>query len=487
MTQPFILKLTDGTEEIDFISSYYRVMDGGFDVGMPRAKRELAFVRNGIWQPVSNNYEFREAKLRFAIRGDTRGDVITRLHKIERILRQISYQARPMAGRRGELSWAWDGSTDVTFFEVYGGDLQFPNDLMSVGKIHVIVGGQFMLPDCELTLQLSPMGYGISLHSGEPISVPLINPSVAEKTTDGVTVQNLAIDPTEQYNYVEIDGDDVPGSQPAITVLTLDTGSTYNRWQTLYMGLHPTPFPTSSQLLFDSADKVFSVAGSSTADGDCEGGSYHRIIFGTTVGHSFFSTIAWSLPEQVGLYYGFVHCRYIPTGSSFAIGVDDYVEFGIRYHEDYVTPNADQLTVPLGAIQLPPTGKGLADLGDINSSLWMGLWYLLDNEAGGTLGVDALTLMPITSGLRVLRTRVSHSSAGQFLDNGWTGVQAFIDGSTSEVSSPFYGLLDNLRLEPGVDQRIYFTSVGGSTFTWDRTRDFVVKLYAVPTYLTLAL
>jgi hypothetical protein len=487
MSQPFILRLTDNVEEVNFLSGGYRVMDGGFDISLPRAKRELAFVRHGVWQPASNQYEFREAKLRFGIRGSTRSEILERLHKLERILRQIGSRARPYSGRRGELSYAWDGSTDVTFFEVYGGDIQFPADLLSVAKIHAIVGGEFLLPDCELTLQLSPYGYGLSIYSDSPVEVPLYNPTVGAKTTGGISIQNVRVNPTEQYNYVEIDGADLPGSQPLITKITLSTGSPYTAWTALYMGLQAAPFPAASDLVFDSAEIVGAIGGSEMADTYCEGGAYRRIVFGSRIAHSFFSTIAWEVTNQVGLYYSFVHCAVIPSGSSFAIGVDDYVEFGIRYQEDYVDASSSNLVVPLGAIQLPPTGPELANLGTINPDLWLGLWFMLDNASGGTLGVDYISFLPMGSGLRVLRTRVSKSTAGTYYDDGWRGVQAFKASSGGLVSSPFYGLLDNLRLEPGITQRIYFESMGGSSVGNDKQRTFSVRVYAVPTYLTLAL
>lgn len=487
MSQPFILTITDNVEEVSFLSNGYQVMDGGFDIGLAQAKRDLALVRTGFYQIAVNNYKFREAKIRFAVRGDSRSDVLERLHKIERILRQINNRVRPLTGRRGQLSYAWDGSTDVTYFEIYGGDLSFPGDVLSVAKIHAIVGGQYLIPDCELSLQLSTYGYGISIYSADPEEVPLWNPNVVDKTTGGVTVANLSVDATEQYNYVEIQAEDIPGSQPAITKILLDTGANYQRWQALYMGLQVDPFPTDSNLMLDSDDIVFSVGGSNVADADSEGGYYKSITYGTRVAHSFFSALAWSVPELTGMFYGFAHCKAIPDGSSFAIGIDDYTEFGIRYQEDYVEPNGDLLSVPLGAIQLPPTGYDITTLGSIHPDLWLGLWYMLDNGSGGTLGVDALSLLPITNGLRVLRTRVSHSTAGTFYDDGWSGVQAFKASSGGAVSGPFYGLLNNLMLEPGVTQRIYFTSIGGSNFVWDKQRDFSVRVYAVPTYLTLAM
>jgi len=90
MAQPFILKLSDNVNAIDFLSNSFKVMDGGFDISLPRVKRELAAERPGFYVPLISYYEYREAKLQFEIRGATRSAVLANLNSLERVLRNIA-------------------------------------------------------------------------------------------------------------------------------------------------------------------------------------------------------------------------------------------------------------------------------------------------------------------------------------------------------------------------------------------------------------
>jgi hypothetical protein len=487
MAQPFILRITDNLETVDFLSQAVQVADGGFDIGLPHAKRELGLIRPGFYSPLAMNYEYRDAKLRFAITGQTRADVLTHLHKLERILRNIANRMRVAAGRRGELAYAWEGSNNITYFEIYGGDISFPNDLLSVAKIHALSNGMHLLPDCELSLQLSAYGYGLSIYSDDLTEVPLYNPSVAGKQTGGVKIQNPRQTTVQNYHWVEIEGADLPGSQPLLAKVVLNTDTPYSRWAMMYMGLQQQPYPT--KIIFDSEPPDLAWgSGATVPSAEAEGGSYRQLTFGGRISHSFFSTYAWSVSnDTVGMFYAFYHAAStIPNDMAFAIGVDDYVSFGIRFQEDYVTPLYSS-TVPLGAIQLPPTRLELKDYGVIHPDLWLGLWVVVDNDAGGTMTLDSLSLLPIANGLRMWRTRVSHNVIGSFIDDGWRGLEYFKASADGRVSSPFYALLEPLRLEPGVNQRIYFTSFGDAGLGNEKSRAFKVRVYVVPTYLTLAL
>lgn len=487
MTQPFILKITDNVETVDFLSGTVQVADGGFDIGLPRLKRELGLVRPGFYAPLAVNYEYRDAKLRFSITGETRADVLAVLHKLERILRNIANRVRVAAGRRGELGYAWEGSNSITYFEIYGGDLAFPGDLLSVAKIHALANGQYLLPDCELSLQLSALGYGLSIYSDDLVEIPLYNPSVASKQTGGVRIQNPRTAVVQNYHWVEIEGADLPGAQPLLAKVVLDTDTPYDRWAMLYLGLQQAHYP--SKIIFDSEPPDLAWGTGITVPlSDAEGGSYRQVTFPSRVNHSLFATFTWSVSnDTVGMFYAFYHAgTTVPNDMAFAIGVDDYVSFGIRYQEDYVTALYSS-TVPLGAIQLPPTRLELKDYGTINPDLWLGLWVVVDNDAGRVMTLDSLSLLPIANGLRMWCTRVSHNVVGSFIDDGWRGLEYFKASSGNLVSSPFYALLEPLRLEPGVNQRIYFTSFGDAGLGYEKARAFKVRVYAVPTYLTLAL
>lgn len=493
MSQPFVLQLSDNVDTINFLSRTYKVLDGGFDIGLPRIKRELVQERPGFYIPLISSYEYRECKLVFEIRGDTRTEVLASLHAVTKIIQSIHSRERLTAGRRGEIAYAWEGSTDVTYFEVFGGDLRFPSDILSVAKIHLKSDGQFVLPEIELTLYLSAMGYGVSIHSDTLEEIPLYNPSVASKQTGGVGIVNPWSGDTgyaTPYWWVEIDGDDIPGDQAAITRIKLTSGASgdYSAFYSMYMGLQVSPYPT--QLLFDDTDTANLAGGTPTSAATANDDRY--VLFAnpsTGIDPSVFSTLAWSLTNSsVGSFMALLHLYGSITHDkvSFAVGIDDYVSWGIQYMEEWIAPgSSSHAAVPLGSISIPPAGKSLADYGTLNDDLWLGLFMAAD--PGYSFGVDMMTLLPIGNGLRIWRTRLQSKTAltGQLIDDTWRGLQYINNAGT--VATPFFALLDPLKLQPGYDQRIYFTSIGLQTGIPEFIRPFTVQVFAVPAYSTLAM
>jgi len=482
MSQLFTLKLSDNVDTINFMASPFFVMDGGFDISLPRVKRELVATRPGFYLPLISDFEWREAKLRFEIRGASRSAILQSLGRIERLLRNIAARARITAGRRGELSYTWEGATDLTYFEVYGGDIAFPTDVLSVAKIHAKENGQYYIPEIELTLYLSGLGFGTSIFSDTLTEVPLFNPSVGAKQTGGVRVQNPG---NGQYSYVEIAGVDLPGSQPLITKIRLTSDTPYSTWQLLYLGLQATNWPVN--VVYDDTALVYQSGFSITADANANGGQYRSRAFSANT-FSFFSQMEWSVSDAISnaaiMFFAFLHTwSGVPSGFQVAVGIDDYVTYGIRYQGDYVVPSSTtQKNVPIGPIQIPPTEE-LVRYGTLNPDLWFGLWFATDTA--GTMTVDYLSLLPIGNGMRIWRGRTS-ALTGDLYDDGWRG-QEYRVSSTPNVANPFYGLMEPLKLEPGITQRIYFTSAGSQTALSERQRAFVARVYVVPTYSLLAL
>jgi len=483
MSQIFTLKLSDNVDMIDFMKNPYFVMDGGFDISLPRVKRELVATRPGFYLPLISNVEWREAKLQFEIRGPTRSSILSSLGKIEKILRNIAARSRITAGRRGEMSYAWEGATNLTYFEVYSGDIAFPTDVLSVAKIHAKANGEYYIPEIELTLYMSGLGYGVSIFSDVLTEVPLFNPSVGAKQTGGVRVQNPG---ASQYNYVEIAGVDLPGSQPLITKIRLTTDTPYTKWDLLYMGLQVENFPTN--VVYDSSAVVYSSGFNTTNDANANGGSYRERTFVAPF-FSYLSQMEWSvssvgITDAAFMFFAFLHSfNGVPSGFQAAVGIDDYVTYGIRYQGDYITPSiTTQKNVPLGPIQIPPTEE-LVRYGTLHSDLWFGLWFATDTA--GIATVDYLSLMPISNGLRILRGRTA-AQVGDLYDDGWRG-QEYRVSSTPDVANSFYGLMEPLKLEPGITQRIYFTTASTATVISERQRALVVRVYVVPTYSLLAL
>ena len=485
MAELFVLRLTDNVENtVDFIHATdktYRVADGGFDIGMPRVKRELAPVRQDFYVPVSTVYEYREAKLRFEVQGTNRSTAISSLNKIERTLRNIEARGRLGAGRRAELQYAWKDANQRTYFEVYGGTLAYPDDILSVAKVHMLSDGKYVIPEVELTLYISAVGYGCSIFAtdGQLIPIPLQRYDGATKTPNPVAIYQTP----GSNNFVTISKVDLAGSQPMITKWVLRSGTPYTNWENLYMGLQQEPYPT--KLLYDSSETVDS-KGTVTNAAWAQGGSYRTVTFSNSSYVDWFASFAWEFNNgSVGTFLAFLHAaESLPTNFQFSTGIDDYVTYGIRYKDEWVRPQGGAIC-PLGMIQLPPAGRELASYGTLHPDLWLGLWVAYDNS-GGTMTLDFLSLLPVANGLRMLRSR-RNTVTGMIVDDAWRGLEFVKNETNGQVWTPFYGLLEPLKLEPGVNQRVYFLSNGQAASTDERARQFTVQLFGVPTYSTLAL
>lgn len=503
MAQPFVLQISDNSTSVNFMNYPFYVLDGGFDISLPRVKRELVVERPGFYVPVITDYEYRECSLKFEIRGTTRSEIISYLHRISKIFKNIHSRSKLDTGRRGELSYAWEGATNVTYFEIYGGDIQFPGDLLSVAKIHLTADGKYVLPEVELTLFLSGPGYGVSIHSNTLTEIPIYNPSVGAKTTGGLIVENPWSGETgvTPYWWVEIDGDDIPGDFPAITRIELtnsNSGATYTNWGTLYMGLQAYPYPAASSLIFDDDDIDYDGTGGKgtpVTDTNANRDRYLNVQFSTTAyPPSYNPSYAWNLPSDlIGTFMSFMHVHAFGgyDGLSFATGLASALNtWGINYQQDWVTPAlASQRSLALGAITLPPIGRELTSFGTIDPSLYLSLWIAAN--ASTYVHLDYLSLLPITNGLRIWKNRVNDNVSavtGTMKDDNWRGIQYLVK-SGNLLTSPFYGILDPLKLDPGIDQRIYFTSLGytSNIDLKEFRRSFSVRVYAVPTYLTLAM
>lgn len=486
----FTLKLNDNVNTpIDFIGSTYKVSDGGFDISTPRRKRELAVLRPGFYIPMSVNEEYREAELTFQVVGATRSAVISSINAIERMLGRINSRSRLFNGQRCELQYTWSGATTITYFEVFGGDLSYPPDVLSIDKIHYTdSSGNYKLPEIKLKLYLSANGYGISIFSTSMTELPLYNPGIGTPATGGVQITNPGYN---NYNYVEIDAGDLDGSTPMITKIILTPGSTYTSWYDMYIGHQVTPFPTVT--LFEAEDYIDLNRGTTYAHANASGSpaEYVRWTHAASAGYDSFAAIAWEVSNgSAGVYYAFTHAFGYPVPQSIqsAIGLDDYVTYRINYRGDYVsTINNSQTVVPVGVIQLPPGPKELSDQGTLNSDLWMGLFYSW--EGSETIDIDFLSLLPMNAGLRILKFRgTSTAFDWTLIDDDWLGLQFSKDvGGTNEIATPWFGLLDPIKLEPGIDQRLYFDVTSDDYQPGERNRQFDVQVYVVPTFSSLAL
>lgn len=497
MAQLFTLKLTDGTETVDFLGYIYGLMEGGFNISSLRARKpSVALYRpGGIFIPVESKDEPRSGEITFQVSGADRGEAIENLGKIRRILRRAEARKRFGAGERVELQYAWEGSDQITYFEVYGGAVDPPEDVLSIDKMHVKRDGRYIIPECTCQLWMSTYGYAISPLSGSPTEVPLFNPYVGSKQTGGVNIKNPytahAGNPGNHYNYVEIAGTDLPGSEPYITRIKILADPTYWYYpKSVYIGHRVDPQPT--KLIYESDERAYG-GGSNQSDSGASNGSY--VQFGPTAtggpGMDFFGCICWELGNAtVGTFYAFLEA-YVATNGymHYAVGVDDYVWYQARWIGNFHQCNAQNTTksLPLGSITLPMGGKEVAALGNVNPDLWLGVFKAWE-ATSITYYVDFLYLLPIDDGLRIWVNRgVTASNIDDYTyDDGWTGQLYRQDaaGPNYYISTPWYGLLEPIKLEPGVDQNLYFYIYNQTSANYEHTMK--VQVYVVPTYTALA-
>lgn len=492
----FTLQITDNNETVDFLdSTNYKVMDGGFNISTPRNSRQLVPIREGFYLPIRTPTEYREATIKFSIHGASRSACLTALQKISRIIHNIHKRERPTMGARGQLSYAWDGATNITYFELFGADYVIqPADILSVEKIHRRIGSDYVIPDLELKLFLSAQGYGLSIYSDSVTELQL-STAVESAKTGGVTITNDSND-TGQTPWAQIASTQVPGGDPYILKLRLSTGSTYSWWRFLYIGLTET-FPSTT--IFDCYDRDESSGGtlvSSAGSNPDSTETYnyylrHDVTADTDIIDGFVKS-GWYLPDISGVFLPLLRSstNAQSLSASWRIALEgDATTWGTNWYSDWVTQSTSQSLVPLPPITLPPGNPDLLSIaGSTLETLLLGIGF-----AGRAIGTpysvawDYLQLLPITGGLRILSNPAAStaSPAGYFMDDYWKGMHYFISNSGSEISAIF-PLMSPLFLQPNVTQRLYFHSQGGETFANERNRKFVVRAYGVPTYEVLA-
>lgn len=495
----FTLSITDGNETVDFLdSTNYKVMDGGFNIGSPQKKRELVPIREGFYIPTVQPTTYREATLTFSVYGASRSACLTALHKITRIFRSVQKREKATLGSRGQLSYAWAGATNITYFEMFGADMTQPADILSVGKVHMLIEGEYVIPDINIKIYLSAKGYGISIHS-EVTNELAISTEFETARTGGVDITNDGNDAAVS-NWIEIDSAQVPGGDPWLTKLQLTSGSTYSGWRMLYIGHQETPFPSTTVL--DADDGSFS-SGSLVTNSDANPNSartttkYHQHSYtGSTPSYSQTPVVYWDVPVgQKGTFFVFHHTfddKFDSGVMIYQLTLMDIWRWGINWGGPWVTASAGspaELSIPLGSIVLPPANPDILDYGTLDA-LIMGVRYsYLGYDYAGTFTprLDYLSLLPISNGLRMWVANELDNLVGVFIDDFWKGIH-YLKRAGTYVSTPFTPLMTPIFLEPAVDQRLYFhtTGIGSVQDSLDRKRTFDVRLYAVPTYETLA-
>lgn len=494
MTQPFLLKITNGTETADFISAEFKLVDGGFDVGTPEVQRSMYEYLMDRMIPVMENYGPRAATIEFEAHGATRADVLASIQKIERIVLFANEQF--YFNKRVELQWAWEGSTDITYFEILSGDPVLSPDTMSVEKMHETRDGNIVLGGLRLSLQLSPFGYNVSPVSGSMTEIPLKNALQPSKATGGCPINF----PWEsQTNYVEVEAADVPGGGRLLTRIEASSGSPYEIWNQMFIGHRVSPFPTGA-LLFEGENAGIGTHGAGSSNQshpNASNNSYKQLSVGPASPFlaTVFKTYYWTLDkQQIGTFLAFAHFFDSPDNALwFTAGQTFYTDENRNSVNKWRKVVPGDTALPLGIIQNPPDFRSLNALGDGDQYGYLFSFHHGHDTLSGSenINLDFTYLLPVDHGLRVWVSRGSTTDAsrtGKFVDDGFLGLNYIKRSDNNLLQTNWFTLYDPIRLYPNRDQRLYFNAIGSPSAPEDMgLSDMDVKIFIASANLTMAL
>lgn len=477
MAQLFHLEIADGTDTAVFYSTSQsgnrlQLADGGFQVGLPKTKRNFGVLRPGVGIMTQEERDAREATIKFSVYASSRSGLISQIAKINNILKRVSQRARTGAGERVDLKYAWEGAGKATYLEVYGGELQLPDNLWSVEGMHAEIYGEYVIPNLELKLWLSPEAYSISLRSTSMTQVPLSN-SYGSGNTSGLKIVNTGT------NYVEISGNSIDGDTPVPVKISVDPGTVFSRFYYLYIGLQRELDGYPTNLLYDSGNCEPLYKYGNTYGGGY-GGNYQAWTRGGAANSAPFGW-SWEYNNTKGTFYTLMHhgnsMGQEANSISCAISYSDFATYGIVRQGDWFKLHPSRSASPLGVLDLPPGPPELANKGTFHEDLW--LTIAVANSIATTINMDYLRFLPIQDGLRIWHARMT-TGGGTAIDDGWEGLE-YLDGG-SKIWTPFYGTLNPIKLVPGENQRLYFAQVTGN---YDQNNELKIQVDYVPTYQTM--
>lgn len=317
---------------------------------------------------------------------------------------------------------------------------------------------------------------------GAEAQLPLTNGNGIDDLA-GLPVYNCGdgsgIAPNIKHNWVQIDGADVLGSQPA--PLRLELTNSYNNANRLYniwMSLNCDSDPVNFEHILEGEAAA---GGSTVVNAACSNGNYQNFTWSDSIqailgrwaldttylnragGHYFKVLAAFANAPVEGTR---LQCKItFPAGTPLTVvGSSQEVSLSTAKIQD------------IGTIQLPPWLVGAGDLTPVDLTLYR------RKTGGGSLGLDYLQITPL-NGYRILKPkgygadytiRVVDDGINEFLfTDGWTPA-----GKTGH----YVGTGERLKLTPGKTQRIYFL-MSGWTGDIPIERELTVKAYYTPVRL----
>jgi hypothetical protein len=489
----FVLTLRDDTEIVDFLSEEYQLLDGGLKIDIPEQKEVWggdSIYAQGA-QLVQASFGNRQAEIKFNITGLTRDELIQNVARIDRILERAKRRSIEERGTRVELVYAWAETTNVTYFEVISGKLEFPEDVMSVDQVHQKQGDRFVIYDFTVTLVMYPFAYPVSPVTGTAIPAKLTNLHGSNVLTVQVDNRN----DNQHDNFVEIDGNQLPGAYPLpITLNIVGDSGEGEKTGKIYIGVRQGDLDFVP-ILEDAASSFRIGNVGTTSDPDySSGGTYSNLVHSATDPNNTKPPIQpavlarWSLTDQQaektqGAFRIFGKVRdgsFWDQNANYALAI---CYQGVILHQtEWRTPLDTTISLfDFGTVFLPPwmgANQGLAGF-DIELKIWRKIYGTT------TVKLDYLALLPQDGGYRVLQYRgAGLAQLESVIDDGW-GKSVYHLTTTGKRSGLPYALMPPLTLKPGVTQRLYFLMEGlnGSS---EISRRLKLSVGVVPTYMVLS-
>lgn len=464
----FLLSLVDADDTISFLSGSYKLVEGGFDMGKPE-RREIwggNISYGGGQSLIDVTYDNRVMQIVFNVTGSTRDALLANVARIEDLLYRCQ-EARigNDYGYKTELQFRLDGATNISYFEILSGELEWPSDVMSIEQVHQKEGsGKYIVYDMTLTLIAPPFVDSISPVNGTPIQFAVTNHPYTTPTTSPV-LGTTCEGPGEANwcNWVLIDESDIPGDAPGDLVIDvmapLEThpvgglrrvnfglGRPFTGTKAAIYTMeaedqnvsYPSQDPGAIAVTNTSASSLLTVP---VTIGGGDVGNEIPLIHYEDVGS------ATGFPQGV---YRFYHLFY-PTTTFTAQFRLIWTRPGISGQTlevgQYAIVTADDLTmVDLGIFSFPPNPVGK----DKHPNTTGLVATLMGKFSGtGTVQLDCLLMVPVTEGMRVIETTpTTMIQYERIIDDGVNGVTYVIDPVNSRPYRNAIGYMPHLKLVP---------------------------------------
>lgn len=496
---PFVIRVTDGTDTIDFMSASYQVEDGGLKISPPDEDSTWSDpTESGGASLVSSRFGNREAVIDFRISGGTRQALRENISRITRLMQAARKHSLGLSTTRVAFEYAWDGAEVMDTFEVLTGTLTLPDDVLSVEKMHSKHGDLFGISECELEMTLSANSFGVNPATGDLTELPLSNRNAPVAVTGGVQVYGFTdtyrtTTPAGIYpdSYVEINGADIEGDAPAKVRIeyTPAAGETFSE---LFIGAHEVV--NNAPLFFHwshpdvslinggrvQSPSGFDMAGPYSANSS----SWRSPLFDDVVERNM-AVVKIRLRNVEN--YKYKKYRVIIKRGWNGIDVGnprittqlrlDAVNSG--YHL-YVGPmvsgqNIAMGTEDYGVIELPNFPESIPDPEDVELSI-----NLLRPGIGldpYALDINYIMLLPVENGYRRIKAKGYPSGGGTraIIDDDWAGVTY---SNSPSGNLPLDAYYTPITLQPGKTQRIYFDTHVSTSWPHAAT----VRVFYAPSY-----